>query len=433
MRQSRADLKPALAHLESVLAVVNKNEDNLDPGRSELMAPFYTRLRQRLRQRSLVGHLHPEPAAGTAGGLTWMIIKKQRSSRWSIIALRGRRGAHDVRRRRHQATGRRTSRARSRSTRAARCGSSASPIGKVEKVTPSGDRGRGDDQLRRRRPSCLRTCTPLVVPPSIVGDRFIQLAPAWEEAATCWLTTPGLGLARTGVPVELDETYAASSTVRPRGLGPNGANADGALSELVSATADNLTGHGAELQLRRSRTSAGSAPPSTDNKEELFGSAEQLGKFIEHPGRERPDRPRLQPVAGRRVRPARGRARGAGGLAAATSAIALDAGVVLRHTRTASVLGRNIAGLNRVSKVLVKQRDALDEVLEVGPLALNNLALTYNPQAGTLDTQRQPRRRSASRSKPTRRPSCAGFTDQVKGVRRRVRHDQADRCPAAAP
>jgi len=50
------------------------------------------------------------------------------------------------------------------------------------------------------------------------------------------------------------------------------------------------------------------------------------------------------------------------------------------------VLGRNISGLNRVSKVLVKQRDALSEILEAGPLALNNLALTYNPQSGTLDT-----------------------------------------------
>ena len=49
-------------------------------------------------------------------------------------------------------------------------------------------------------------------------------------------------------------------------------------------------------------------------------------------------------------------------------------------------LGRNIKGLNRVAKVLVKQRAALDEVLRYGPLALNNLALTYNPDAGTLDT-----------------------------------------------
>ena len=50
-------------------------------------------------------------------------------------------------------------------------------------------------------------------------------------------------------------------------------------------------------------------------------------------------------------------------------------------------LSRNISGLNRVSKVLVRQRDSLDEILRVAPAALNNLGLTYNPQAGTLDTR----------------------------------------------
>jgi phospholipid/cholesterol/gamma-HCH transport system substrate-binding protein len=40
IQQSRADLKPALDHLENVLAVLNKNEDNLDNS-LRLMAPFY--------------------------------------------------------------------------------------------------------------------------------------------------------------------------------------------------------------------------------------------------------------------------------------------------------------------------------------------------------------------------------------------------------
>jgi phospholipid/cholesterol/gamma-HCH transport system substrate-binding protein len=38
--QSRADLKPALDHLENVVAVLNKNEDNIDNS-IRLMAPFY--------------------------------------------------------------------------------------------------------------------------------------------------------------------------------------------------------------------------------------------------------------------------------------------------------------------------------------------------------------------------------------------------------
>lgn len=40
VRESRADLKPALTHLESVVNVLNKNEDNIDNS-LRLMAPFY--------------------------------------------------------------------------------------------------------------------------------------------------------------------------------------------------------------------------------------------------------------------------------------------------------------------------------------------------------------------------------------------------------
>ena len=52
-----------------------------------------------------------------------------------------------------------------------------------------------------------------------------------------------------------------------------------------------------------------------------------------------------------------------------------------------STLSHNIKGLNRVSKVLVKQRAALDKVLRVAPTALANLFHTYNPSSGTLDTR----------------------------------------------
>src|SRR5690242_5972523 len=50
-------------------------------------------------------------------------------------------------------------------------------------------------------------------------------------------------------------------------------------------------------------------------------------------------------------------------------------------------LSQNISGLNQVSKVLVRQRAALDETLRVAPTALTNLFHTYNPASGTLDTR----------------------------------------------
>jgi ABC-type transporter Mla subunit MlaD len=50
-------------------------------------------------------------------------------------------------------------------------------------------------------------------------------------------------------------------------------------------------------------------------------------------------------------------------------------------------LSENIKGLNAVTKILVKQRAALDETLGVAPTALTNLFHTYNPNTGTLDTR----------------------------------------------
>ena len=48
-------------------------------------------------------------------------------------------------------------------------------------------------------------------------------------------------------------------------------------------------------------------------------------------------------------------------------------------------LKENIQGLAKVTRILVNQRDALKQTLDVAPLALNNLFLAYNPRSGTLD------------------------------------------------
>lgn len=75
IRDSRADLKPALAQLDSVLDVINKNEDNLDNS-LRLMAPFYRVFANTLGTGpwfdTYIQNLPPLPGAGTdiGGGLT---------------------------------------------------------------------------------------------------------------------------------------------------------------------------------------------------------------------------------------------------------------------------------------------------------------------------------------------------------------------------
>jgi len=68
--QSRADLKPALSHLQNVLAVLTKNEDNLDES-LRLMAPFYRVFASTLGNGpwfdTYIQNMPPAPAVGGAG------------------------------------------------------------------------------------------------------------------------------------------------------------------------------------------------------------------------------------------------------------------------------------------------------------------------------------------------------------------------------
>jgi len=67
VKQSRADLKPALTHLDNVVAVLNKNEDNLDNS-LRLMAPFYRVFANTLGNGpwfdTYIQNLPPVPQAG---------------------------------------------------------------------------------------------------------------------------------------------------------------------------------------------------------------------------------------------------------------------------------------------------------------------------------------------------------------------------------
>ncbi|HEX2298596.1 MAG TPA: ABC transporter substrate-binding protein, partial [Pseudonocardiaceae bacterium] len=52
-----------------------------------------------------------------------------------------------------------------------------------------------------------------------------------------------------------------------------------------------------------------------------------------------------------------------------------------------AALKSNVDRLTEVTAVLVAQRDALAEVLDVAPTGLNNVANAYNAKSGTLDTR----------------------------------------------
>lgn len=254
------------------------------------------------------------------------------------------------------------------------------PVGQVEKVTPSGT----DVEVVMSYDADVEIpsdAQAVIVAPSLVGDRYVQLTPVYTKGDVLEDNTV-LDQGRTAVPLELDDIYSSLDRLNVA-LGPDGANANGALTDLLEVTAENFGGEGAQFNQTIKDFSTLTATLD-NNKEELFGSAEQLGKFIETLA-DNDDTVRRFNQSLSSVSTLLSGEREELAASLRNLAVALgEVGTFVRDNR--DVLGRNITKINRVAKVLVKQRTALDEVLKTAPVALNNLALTYNPDAGTLDT-----------------------------------------------
>jgi len=258
-------------------------------------------------------------------------------------------------------------------------------VGKVDSVTPMGTvvRVKMEYKDKYNLPADVKA---VIISPSIVGDRFVQLTPA---------TGPGvfpdggtLSSDKTAIPLELDQIYGSLSQLTAA-LGPQGANAPdasgkGALTKLLDSTARNFGGQGANFN--KTLLNLGKLSQTLkDNKDVLFGSQAEVEKFVNALAKnDTTVRQFTQSLA-----------QGASMLAddRADLASALDnLSVALDQVRTfvadnKASLTSNISGLTRISETLVKRRKELNEILKTAPLALNNLALAYNAKTGTLDTR----------------------------------------------
>jgi len=255
------------------------------------------------------------------------------------------------------------------------------PVGTVDSVTPSGT----GVKVEMSYDADLRIpadAEAVIISPSIVGDRFVQLTPVYRTGPEL-KDDATLDLSKTSTPLELDEVFGSIDQLTVA-LGPEGANKNGALSDLLDSAAENWGGQGE--QFHQTIGDIGKLTGTLDdNKEELFGTAKQMEAFISTLANNDKTVSRFNQslsqvstmLAGERTE-----------LATSLRNLATAMGQVSGFVKeNKAILGRNIKGLNRVAKILVKQRGALDQILRIGPTALNNLALTYNPQAGTLDTR----------------------------------------------
>ena len=137
----------------------------------------------------------------------------------------------------------------------------------------------------------------MIISPSIVGDRFVQLTPAYTGGPVL-ADGATLDQDRTAVPLELDQIYSSLDDLTVA-LGPNGANQKGALTDLLDTTAANFGGQGAKFHQTIQDFSKLSGTLA-DNKDKLFGSVRELEGFVRTLARNDHTVRQLQPVPGRR-------------------------------------------------------------------------------------------------------------------------------------
>ncbi|OZM74850.1 ABC transporter substrate-binding protein [Amycolatopsis antarctica] len=254
-------------------------------------------------------------------------------------------------------------------------------VGEVTGIVPEGDKVKVDIEYERGV-EVPAEAQAVIVAPSLVSDRYVQLAPAFsggpqiEDGST-------IPLERTAVPLEVDDLYASLSQVS-QSLGPNGANKDGSLSNLLGTLSDNFQGNG--QQLHDTITKLGQAAGTlSGNKGDLFATIENLASFsdtlAQSDGQVRQFEQQLADVSGFL-------AGERGDLSETVTQLGDTLGSVQGFVeQNRGRLKSNVDKLASVSRVLVDQRGALAEILDVAPVGLGNLVNTYNAASGTLDAR----------------------------------------------
>ena len=253
------------------------------------------------------------------------------------------------------------------------------PVGAIDSVTPVGRQVRVTMTVDSGVPVPARAKA-LVVAPSVVSDRYVQLTPVYSGGAQIadGATIPA---SRTATPAELDQIYSSLNQLATA-LGPNGVNQDGALSDLLNTGAANLDGNGQALGNTISQLGAATRTLS-DSQGDFFGTVDNLQQFTtmlkDNDGQVREAEQQLAQVSGFLADDRQD-------LGAALNELATALGQVQGFINSnRDEIQSNVDKLASISQLLVNQRASLAEMLDAAPLAVTNVLNAYDPANRTLD------------------------------------------------
>jgi virulence factor Mce-like protein len=251
-------------------------------------------------------------------------------------------------------------------------------VGAVDAVVPDGAVVRVELTVRPEFP-VPPGASAVVVAPSLVSDRYVQLTPAYVEGQAMASGTV-IPRERTATPVEIDALMRSIDDLSTA-LGPTGANADGALSSVLDTAAANVAGNGQNLHTTLTRLGE-LAGTLSDSRGDLFDTVDNLHRFTatlaESDAQVRDFQARLADVAGF-LADERGQL--GSSLAALATALEEVDGFIAENK---DLVAANVERLAGVTKALVDQREALAEVIDVAPLGATNFINAYDAASGSV-------------------------------------------------
>jgi phospholipid/cholesterol/gamma-HCH transport system substrate-binding protein len=255
------------------------------------------------------------------------------------------------------------------------------PVGTVDEVTPVGRQVRVELSVDSAR-LIPANASAVVVSPSLVSDRFVQLSPAYAGGAQMD-SGAVIPVERTVTPVELDELYKSLNQLSTA-LGPDGANSQGEFSRLLDVMAANTKGNGALIG-ETIKQFAAASKTLAGAKDQLFGTVQGLQQFSTMLARNDDNvvqfTQQLQDVSASLAAE-----RTDLGGALAELAVALEQVRSFIHDNRAA-LKSNVDKLTGITKILVDQRASLAEAIDVAPNAVQNLTNAINPTTHALEAR----------------------------------------------
>lgn len=252
-------------------------------------------------------------------------------------------------------------------------------VGTIRSVTPDGPKVRVVMDLPADTP-VPADVTAVVIPPSLVSDRYVELSPVYEEGDA--RLADGANIDQTLTPVELDEILGSLDRLLVA-LGPKGANADGSLAELIDVGAKTLANGGGK-DLNDTIVSLAQAVKTLgDNSGDMTAVVKNLAAFTHTLAQ---NDARIRKLTANLATATTYLAGESESLAQALKNLSIALGDVASLVREhRDELGADIRTLAQVTQVVVKHKESLIEALDVLPLGVSNIAGTINTETDTLD------------------------------------------------